>query len=325
MAYHHEPGDQESQQRYFVIVNPVSGRGNGEKYYPIIEELLQQLGIPFEMVRTQNPGHATQLAERASRDGFGVVVAVGGDGTANEVLNGLVRARQNGNGQAAMGLIPIGRGNDFAFGVGAPILLEEACQALSSGKRKWIDVGCVRGGDYPEGRFFGNGVGIGFDAVVGFEALKLKRLHGFPSYIVAALKTIFLYYRAPIVRVKFNDQELVLPALMVSIMNGRRMGGGFFMAPEGQTNDGMFDLCIARQVSRPAIFLLIPRFMQGSQAGHPAIQMVRADHVTVTAVEGKLPAHADGETLCYAGERLELTLFPRMLEILAPHDEGQAK
>ncbi|MFU8771547.1 MAG: diacylglycerol/lipid kinase family protein, partial [Anaerolineales bacterium] len=205
--------DSESENHYVVIVNPISGRGNGEKFFPIIENHLRQLGIHFEMLRTKNPGHATQLAEEASSDGCGVVVAVGGDGTANEVLNGLVHARQNGNGQAAMGLIPVGRGNDFAFGVGAPILLEEACQALSSGKRKWIDVGCVRGGDYPEGRYFGNGVGIGFDAVVGFEALKLKRLHGFPSYIVAALKTIFLYYRAPTVRVEFNGQELVLPAL----------------------------------------------------------------------------------------------------------------
>ena len=157
--------------------------------------------------------------------------------------------------------------------------------------------------------------------MVGFEALKLKRLHGFPSYIVAALKTIFLYYRAPTVRIEFNGQELVLPALMVSIMNGRRMGGGFFMAPDGQTDDGLFDLCIAHQVSRPAIFLLIPRFMQGSQEGHPAIQMVRADRVTVTAIQGSLPAHADGETLCYAGERLELSIFPRMLEALVPHEK----
>jgi diacylglycerol kinase (ATP) len=321
MAYHHEPGDQEPHQRYFVIVNPVSGRGNGEKFYAVIEKRLQEMGISFEMVRTQNPGHAVQLAEAASLDGFGAVVAVGGDGTANEVLNGLVRARQNGNGRAAMGLIPIGRGNDFAFGVGVPNLLEDACQALTDGEREWIDVGCVRGGDYPTGRFFGNGVGIGFDAVVGFEALKLKRLHGFPSYIVAALKTIFLYYRAPTVRIECNGQELVLPALMVSIMNGRRMGGGFFMAPDGQSDDGLFDICLAQQVSRPAIFLLIPRFMQGSQAGHPAIQMLRTDRVTVSALQGTLPAHADGETLCYAGERLELSVFPRMLEVFVPRQE----
>jgi diacylglycerol kinase (ATP) len=301
-----------------IIVNPASGRGNGEKYYPLIEKRLSELGVHFEMIRTEGPEHAILLAEAASRSGSEVVVAVGGDGTANEVINGLVLARQAGEGEAVLGLIPVGRGNDFAFGSGAAAGFEEACQALVSGWRKWIDVGCVRGGDYPEGRYFGNGVGIGFDAVVGFEALKLKRLHGFPSYIVAALKTIFLYYHAPLVQVEFDGYEEQLPALMVSVMNGKRMGGGFFMAPDGQPDDGLFDMCIVNQVSRPAIFKLMSRFMKGNQAGHPAVRMARADRVTVTALQGTLPAHADGETLCYAGKRLELSVMPRMLEVIVP-------
>jgi diacylglycerol kinase (ATP) len=303
---------------YTIIVNPTSGRGNGEIFYPLIEKRLSELGVHFEMVRTEGPEHAILLAEAASRSGSEVVVAVGGDGTANEVLNGLVMARQTGEGEAVLGLIPVGRGNDFAFGSGSALGFEEACQALVTGWRKWIDVGCVRGGNYPEGRYFGNGVGIGFDAVVGFESLKMKRLQGFPSYIVAALKTIFLYYKAPLVKVEFDGQELQLPALMVSVMNGKRMGGGFFMAPEGQPDDGLFDMCIVHQVSRPGIFKLIPRFMKGSQAGHPAVRMERADRVTVTALQGFLPAHADGETLCYAGQRLELSVMPRMLEIIVP-------
>jgi diacylglycerol kinase family enzyme len=189
---------------------------------------------------------------------------------------------------------------------------------LAGGTRRKLDVGFVQGGDYPQGRYFGNGVGIGFDAVVGFEALKLKRLSGFPSYIVAALKTIFLYFKAPTVRIEFGDQVLTQPALMVSIMNGRRMGGGFMMAPEGLTDDGLFDLCIAGQVSKLGIFGLIPRFMQGTQSGHPAIRTARTDKITVTAVQGSLPAHADGETLCIAGERLDLYILPALLEVIAP-------
>jgi diacylglycerol kinase family enzyme len=163
-------------------------------------------------------------------------------------------------------------------------------------------------------------VGIGFDAVVGFEALKLKRLHGFPSYIVAALKTIFLYFQAPILRIEFDGQVLTQPALMVSIMNGRRLGGGFMMAPEGRTDDGLFDLTIADQVSRPAIFALLFRFMQGTQFGHPAIRSAQADRVTVTAERGSLPAHMDGETLCEAGESLHVELLPRALEVIVPPD-----
>jgi diacylglycerol kinase (ATP) len=303
---------------YQIIVNPIAGRGSGEKAYPLIENRLRELGLDFSMRRTECPGHAIDLAEQIALDGCDVVVAVGGDGTANEVLNGLARARLNGDSTTVMGVISVGRGNDFAYGVGVPHDLEAACQALADGQRRWIDVGFVQGGDYPLGRYFGNGVGIGFDAVVGFEALKLKRLHGFPSYIVAALKTIFLYFHAPTLRIEFDGQQMTQPLLMVSVMNGRRMGGGFMMAPEGTMDDGLFDLCIAGQVSRAGVFKLIPRFMQGTQAGHPAIRTARADKLTVTAVQGTIPAHADGETLCIAGEQLELKILPRLLEFIVP-------
>jgi diacylglycerol kinase (ATP) len=159
-------------------------------------------------------------------------------------------------------------------------------------------------------------VGIGFDAVVGFEALKMTRLHGFPSYIVAALKTIFLYYRAPLVRLEYDGQTDTLPALMVSIMNGRRLGGGFMMAPQAEVDDGLFDLCIASQVSRARILSLIPRFMNGTQATQKSIQTGQTRRIVVTAVEGILPAHADGETLCTEGQQLTVELLPRQIKIL---------
>ena len=290
---------------YKIIVNPVSGRGNGEQIYPLIERRLQALGMEFDICRTEYPGHAIELAEQASIAGYDGVVAVGGDGTVNEVINGLMRASLNGQGRAALGLVSVGRGNDFAFGAGIPADLEAACQTLFDGRKKWIDIGFVQGGDYPEGRYFGNGVGIGFDAVVGFELLKMKSLHGFPSYIVAALKTIFLYFDPPTMLIQFDDQTLSQPILMLSIMNGRRMGGGFMMAPEGLIDDGAFSLCIARKVSRAGVFGLIPRFMKGTQAGHPAIRTANTNRVSVTAVRGTLPAHADGETLCVTGEQLD--------------------
>jgi YegS/Rv2252/BmrU family lipid kinase len=257
---------------------------------------LQNLGIEYEIRYTECPGHAIDLAEEAAHDGFDVVVAVGGDGTVNEVLNGLMRAAQHAGTESAMGVISVGRGNDFAFGANVPLSLEDACSALAGGKKKWIDIGYVEGGDYPEGRYFGNGIGIGFDAVVGFEALKLKFLSGFPSYIVAALKTISLYFTAPTLSMEYNGTTITQPTLMISVMNGRRMGGGFMMAPESTIDDGLFDLCIAGQVSRAGIFGLIPRFMKGTQAGHPAIRTARTDRVAITAVKGNLPAR--GQRTC---------------------------
>lgn len=303
---------------YNVIVNPTSGRGKGEEVFPLVRKELTRLGLDFEMCRTDAPRHAIELAETASNEGCEVVVAVGGDGTANEVLNGLMLAKLRGQGKAALGLISVGRGNDFAYGVGTSPRLGDACQALADRNQKTIDVGLSTGGDYPEGRYFGNGVGIGFDAVVGFEALKMKRLHGFPSYIAAALKTIFLYFQAPTVRIEYQGETLVQPALMVSVMNGRRLGGGFMMAPESQIDDGSFDLTIVDQVGRAMMFALILRFMQGSQVGHPAIKIARSAEITVTADQGGIPAHADGETLCEAGEQLELEIVPQSMEVIIP-------
>lgn len=303
--------------RYKIIVNPISGRGAGDRAVPLIEQLLQSHGLDFELVRTERPWHAAELAQQAIQDGYGVVVAVGGDGTANEVLNGLMLARQAGiENRAAMGILSVGRGNDFAFGVGVPRDLADGCRTLAQDHRRTIDVGWVVGGLYPQGRYFGNGVGIGFDAVVGFEALKMKRLHGFPSYIVAALKTIFLYYHAPLVRIEYDGQTITQPSLLISIMNGRRMGGGFMMAPQAESDDGLFDLCIASQVSRARIFTLIPRFMNGTQATQESIRTGRTRRITVTAVEGVLPAHSDGETLCTEGRQLAMELLPRQIEIL---------
>jgi diacylglycerol kinase (ATP) len=308
--------------RYKIIVNPVAGRGAGERTISQIEQVLKGYGLDFDLVRTERPWQAADLAQEAVAAGYDSVVAVGGDGTANEVLNGLMRAKQAGMGTCVMGMLCVGRGNDFAYGVGIPTDLEAGFQALDQGHRRTIDVGRVVGGLYPEGRYFGNGIGIGFDAVVGFEAVKMTWLHGFPSYLVAVLKTVFLYYKAPLTTIEYEGQTITQPSLMISVMNGRRMGGGFMMAPEGQPDDGLFDLCIARQVSRARIFGLIPHFLRGTQATQEPIRTGRARRVVVTAVEGVLPAHADGETLCTDGRRLELELLPRQIEVICQPPGG---
>jgi diacylglycerol kinase (ATP) len=302
--------------KHKIIVNPVAGRGAGDRTIPQIDRLLSEYGLDFDIVRTERPWHAAELAQEAAVAGYDVVVAVGGDGTANEVLNGLMWAKQANTETAAMGILSVGRGNDFAYGMGVPIGLEIGCQTLAQGHRHTVDVGRVAGGLHPEGRYFGNGVGIGFDAVVGFEAVKMTRLHGFPSYIVAALKTIFLYYKAPLLTIEYDGQTITQPALLVSTMNGQRMGGGFFMAPEGKPDDGLFDLCIAHEVSRARIFGLMSHFMRGTQATQEPIKTGQARHVVVTAVKGVLPAHADGETLCTEGKRLEMELLPGQIEII---------
>ena len=151
---------------YKLIVNPVAGRGAGERAIPQIKRMLSGYGLDFDLVRTESPWHAADLAQEAVAAGYDGVVAVGGDGTANEALNGLMRAKQAGAGTCPMGILCVGRGNDFAYGLGIPLDLKTGCQALAQGHRRTMDVGRVVGGLCPEGRYFGNGVGIGFDAVV---------------------------------------------------------------------------------------------------------------------------------------------------------------
>ena len=260
--------------------------------------------------------HARDLAIQAVRDGFKVVVASGGDGTCNEVLNGLMEAHTMGIGEACMAVLCVGRGNDFAFGMGIPTHLEDGMITLMAGNRRRIDVGCVKGGLFPQGRYFGNGVGIGFDATVGFVSAKMTHLSGFASYIVAALKTITLYYNAPLVKIEYDGQELIQPSLMVSIMNGRRMGGGFLMAPHSLPDDGALDMCVAHQMSRLTILRTIPSFFKGSQADRPNIWTGRARQISVTALNGSLPAHADGETLCTEGRQLVMETSSYQMELI---------
>lgn len=303
--------------KYLIIVNPTSGRGYAETVIPQIEERLSARGVDFELTRTERPWHAAEIAEEAAKNGIDVVVAASGDGTANEVLNGLMRARAAGFDKTALGLLPIGTGNDFAYGMGICEELEKNCEILADNQRMLMDVGIVRGGDYAEGRYFGNGVGIGFDAAVGFEAEKIRFTRGLLTYLIAAMRTVFLYYKAPTVEITYNNEIFSQPSLMISVMNGQRMGGGFYMAPQGSPSDGELDLCIASEAPKLRIFQLINFFLSGTQAGQPEIKIGRTKQISVRAIKGTLPAHCDGETLCYAGQQLDIEIIPQALEFVS--------
>jgi diacylglycerol kinase (ATP) len=301
--------------KYCIIVNPAAGKGHAIEAVPLVEQLLKEYQIEYDLVQTQKPEHAIVLTGQAAKENVDVVVAMGGDGTANEVLNGLMEVKKSHGRCPVMGVISVGRGNDFAYGVNIPKDVEAGCKVLAEGYKKNIDVGYVTV-DQKESRYFGNGIGIGFDAVVGFEAAKMKRLSGFIGYAVAAFKVLFLYYKAPTVEIELNHQSLVQPSLMVSVMNGRRMGGGFYMAPTALNNDGLFDLCIAGEAGHLRVLSLIFHFMKGTQVGKKCIEMTQASHLSVKALDGTLPAHADGETLCVEGKYLELELLPNQIEVL---------
>lgn len=302
--------------RYKIIVNPTSGRGFALKMIPVMEQKLKALGLDFDLVQTEKPWHAADLAEKAAMDGFDVVVSASGDGTANEVLNGLMRARNKGATRTAMGIITVGTGNDLAYGMNIPGDFDACFSVLKEDIRRKMDIGLVKGGDYPDGRYFGNGVGMGFDAAVGFEAVKIRWTRGLLAYLIAALRTVFLYFKAPLVAISYDENTLEQESLMTSIMNGQRMGGGFYMAPKGDPGDGWLDLCIAASASKLRIFQLITYFMKGTQASQPEVKTAKARKITIVALKGTMPAHCDGETLCYSGTKLEIDLLPQQIEFV---------
>lgn len=301
---------------YKIILNPTAGHGNGLKALPQIEQLFTQHEVSYNLVRTEQPGHGIELTRQAVKDSCKAVIAAGGDGTVNEVINGLMLSKLEGLTIPALGVLCVGRGNDFAGSMGIPTDLEAGFQALLDDHHRTIDVGRVVGGKYPEGRYFGNCVGVGFDAITTIEVSKLPRLGGFLSFLAAVLKTVFLYNKAPMATTTYDDKTLTQRSLLISIMNGRRLGGGFLMAPNSLPDDGLFDLCIAEQMSSFEVIKMIPHFTRGDQATQPAIKTGQAAHITITALDGPLPAQTDGEIICVDGSRLEVEVLPRQLEII---------
>ncbi len=303
--------------KYYIIVNPTSGRGLGEKSIAHIESNLRENGLDFTLVRTERMWHAAELAEGAVRDGYDVIVCASGDGTINEAINGIMKARKDGHAKTAFSALSIGTGNDFSGGTGIPTNLNDGLKSLIANKRKKIDIGLVKGGDYPEGRYFGNGIGVGFDAAVGNEAIKVRWTRGLLAYLIGVIKTVFLFYNPAQVEIVLDDNESIKQvSLMISVMNGRRMGGGFQMAPESQPDDGLFDLCIAETASKGRILQMIPHFLKGTQATLPEIQMKRAKKISIRSLDMTFPAHADGEFICLNGSHLTLELLPLELEII---------
>ena len=275
-------------KRTKIILNPIAGRGRGARVEPELRSLLKSEGIDFDLVRTAGPWHAVELAERAVSDGFEPIVAAGGDGTMHEVVNGLMAASDAGE-TGTLGIIPIGSGSDFAHTVGVPPNLRAACQQLAHGHERVVDVGQITMPGQGT-RYFDNTLGIGFDAVVTVEALKVKWLRGMALYLPVVLKTVFLSLKVPRATIEYDGQALTLPALMICVANGPREGGGFFVAPQAQPDDGLFDLCITREVSRLAQLGLIPHFIKGTHLDLEPVTMARARRVTLSSPDD-LVAH----------------------------------
>lgn len=302
--------------RALVILNPTANHTQAAALRPRLQAVLS--GLQADWVETEYPGHATRLAAEAARSGCTLIVAIGGDGTVNEVANGLVQVPDH---RTAMGVIPSGSGNDFAFSLGLPSEPEAAAGRLLGGSLRTIDIGYIQG-ETPQGsraRYYVNGFGIGFDAAVAIESNKVKRVHGFLRYLVAVLRTMLFYYKAPDMAVTIDARSIHKPILMFSINNGRRIGGGFFLTPQATLDDGLLDLCYADPVSQATMLRTIPEVMRGTHGRLPYFTLERARHVTIQA-DRALPVYADGEIFAHYADdlrRLEVRVLPGALTVIS--------
>jgi YegS/Rv2252/BmrU family lipid kinase len=305
-------------EKLMVILNPIAGKGKAIKEYPVIEAFLREHSQNYNIVLTERANHALEIARDCPLDENTIVVAAGGDGTANEVANGLLLREKKFDAPHTMAVLPVGRGNDFSCNVGVGNALTSALETLVKRKRCPLDAGFVRGGFFPEGRFFVNGLGIGFDTKVGFEAAKLKIKSGL-AYAIGAVITLIKYEPSPVLEIKYDDNIVTIPAAIVSIMNGVRMGGSFLMGPSAVIDDGFFDICMVRHpVNRIRLMRIVLSYTKGRQEGFEETLTGRARRFHLKALGGGMAAHCDGETVCTEGTELDVECIPFALRLVRP-------
>jgi len=232
------------------------------------------------------------------------------------VANGILRAAEGSEGVAAatLGIVPVGSGNDFAWGLGLDKGVDLAINRLRRGQTRIIDVGYVETEGYPA-HYVVNILGGGFDSQVNIEAHKIMRLRGFAIYIVAVLKTLAIYYRNPHTIARFNGETYEFDMLMSFVANGPRLGGGFIAAPQARHDDGLFDICLVHKTSRLDMLAMIPKFMRGTHLNHPKVRMARTDRIEIESPEG-FPSQADGEIVGNDVRRMVVSLVPQRLRVI---------
>src|SRR5881394_941354 len=268
-----------------VILNPAAGRGAARRVESVVARAFRAQGWAVDVVRTEGPGHGQELASQAAKQGAKHVVAVGGDGTVHEVANGLLRA----DSDAALGVVPVGSGNDFAklIGVYGHDPARAVARLVTARSRRFY-----AGRVFDE--WFVSSVGFGFGPAVVKTRNAMHNLRGFLSYLVPIVKTFFRF-QPPLFDVAapgFRERGYMM---MVEICNGTTAGGSYRFAPDADPADGKMDVCLIRRVSLPRFLLAIPHVMRGTHLRMREVALIKTAKLTIRAPEEPLILHVDGE------------------------------
>jgi diacylglycerol kinase (ATP) len=297
------------------LVNPAADNGATGKRWPSLANRAGHLGLEGETLFSERPGHLSELAEQAAREGAGLVVAVGGDGTLNEVANGLFRA----GGSAELATIPIGTGMDFVRTHRIPTRFEDAVAVALDGEVRSVDLGRVAYRTWdgaPQERLLANVGSAGMSAAVARRANGMSKVAGGRATFFYALTRVFLEWENTLVRVGLDD-GVRREALMhdVIVANGQYHGGAMWLAPEAQPDDGLFDVVLIGDVTKWDFVTTAPKIYRGTYLSHPKVELLRSRAVTVDADE-RLPIELDGEQVGTTPARFEIV--PGALRLRVP-------
>ncbi len=309
--------------RIVLIVNPQSQQGAlGRKWHHVARIIRGELGS-FEEVRTEGPGDATRLAREAVKDGADMVVAMGGDGTINEVVNGFFENGEPIETDAALGILPFGTGGDFRKSIKVPNDLEDAARILKDGHTRRIDVGkleyATRDGA-PGLRMFANIASFGISGMVDrFVNESSKRLGGKISFLLATARAS-LTYKNQRVHLSFDDDPSAAVDMTintVAVANGRYFGGGMFIAPDAELDDGLFDVVVIGDTSRIDLVRNGRRLYKGTHLSLDKVSHRRARVVRAEADgDDEVELDVDGETPGILPATF--TLLPEALAVVTP-------
>lgn len=266
----------------YFIVNPVAGHGNTRAIAKEIEKELKEKKIKYEMVYSEYPGHAIELAAGVNGEEFSMVVSVGGDGTLNEILNGMNLKTMS------LGMIPAGTGNDLIRCTGIPSDEKQALEVVLNGVEKSIDIGLINN------KKFINVAGFGLDVEVLRETIKLKRIiKGKLAYVLGVVKAL-LTFKPIELQISVDGVDYYQDAMICAIGNGQYFGGGMRILPLAELDDGLFDICIIKKMSKIKLLYHFPKVFQGTHMKLPWVHYIKGRNIKVLTKQDVF-INADGE------------------------------
>lgn len=285
-----------------LIVNPAAGKGSALKKSKRVIAELNKRDVKFDVEFTTYPRHGAIIAKEAAKS-FEKVIALGGDGTVNEVGEGVVGT------DAIFGVVPLGSGNDFAKMLNISSNVNKSIDTLLNGKIRNIDV--IQVND----RISLNTAGVGFNGVVSDVADKIKFLRGISVYIYSVVKTAISYKAIPL-RITVDDKIVEDNIFMVSVCNSKSEGGGFIVAPDAEIDDGILDVTIMREASLFKLLLNIRSAMNGNLDKLDEVDTIRGENITIES-DYPMPLHVDGEVVSMTSGKVSASILKGALQVLS--------